>query len=407
MLNLAYFSPLPPSHTGIADYSAELLPALSRYANLTVFHETPEMVAPTLKTQFPILPHEDYPSQRWSYDLPFYQMGNSATHTALYPMALRYPGVITLHDFVLHQFIEALTRRQGRVYHYLQEIAYSFDEDRFPFGSYPSLHRAVEKGDAFYDLTPLNQRLVDRSLGVLVHSHYVRRRLQKQRRDRPVRVIHHQMEPASMTQALRQMAGWPDEAVVVAVLGQITWAKRVDVVLRVFRRLHQAFPHTRLLLVGEAFPAELDLPTLLTETGLGEVVHYTGFVPDLAQFVNWIAAADFIVNLRHPTTGETSGTALRALAQGKPVIVFDQGWYAELPSEIAWKVPVMDEEALYQAMQTLVEEPALRQKMGHAAAQYILTHCGRDKIAQEITTFLAEVIAMTRQRLPQVAAASR
>ncbi len=51
-----------------------------------------------------------------------------------------------------------------------------------------------------------------------------------------------------------------------------------------------------------------------------------------------------IVNLRSPTMGETSGTAIRALSLGKPLVVSDVGWFSELPDEVAIKVPVDDEE---------------------------------------------------------------
>ena len=38
-MRLAYFSPLPPSKSGIADYSVELLPWLSLGAEISVFVE--------------------------------------------------------------------------------------------------------------------------------------------------------------------------------------------------------------------------------------------------------------------------------------------------------------------------------------------------------------------------------
>ena len=48
-----------------------------------------------------------------------------------------------------------------------------------------------------------------------------------------------------------------------------------------------------------------------------------------------MAACDACINLRAPTMGETSGTAVRALALGKPLVVSDVGWFAELPDEVA------------------------------------------------------------------------
>ena len=38
-MRLAYFTPLPPSKSGIADYNVELLPYLAEGANITVFVE--------------------------------------------------------------------------------------------------------------------------------------------------------------------------------------------------------------------------------------------------------------------------------------------------------------------------------------------------------------------------------
>ena len=42
--------------------------------------------------------------------------------------------------------------------------------------------------------------------------------------------------------------------------------------------------------------------------------------------------------------GETSGVALRALSLGRPLVVSDLGWFAELPDEVALKIPVDERE---------------------------------------------------------------
>ena len=53
-----------------------------------------------------------------------------------------------------------------------------------------------------------------------------------------------------------------------------------------------------------------------------------------------MAACDACVLLRAPTMGETSGSAIRTLSLGKPLVVSDVGWFAELPDDVALKVPV-------------------------------------------------------------------
>ena len=46
-----------------------------------------------------------------------------------------------------------------------------------------------------------------------------------------------------------------------------------------------------------------------------------------------MAACDVLVNLRYPTMGETSGSVIRALSLGKPLVVSDVGWFSELPDD--------------------------------------------------------------------------
>jgi glycosyltransferase involved in cell wall biosynthesis len=80
-------------------------------------------------------------------------------------------------------------------------------------------------------------------------------------------------------------------------------------------------------------------------------------------------AADVHVNLRSPTMGETSGTAIRALSLGRPLIVSDIGWFSELPDDVALKIPVDEEEAatLAAALELLATRADVRSAMGAAA----------------------------------------
>ena len=63
----------------------------------------------------------------------------------------------------------------------------------------------------------------------------------------------------------------------------------------------------------------------------------TGYVDD-AEFDDYYAAADRLVNLRYPSAGETSGTLIRAFEAGKPVAVSDYAQFAELPDDVVTKI---------------------------------------------------------------------
>lgn len=129
----------------------------------------------------------------------------------------------------------------------------------------------------------------------------------------------------------------------------------------------------------------------------------TGYLVDTRDFVSWIAAADVLVNLRYPTVGETSATALRGLAAGRPVIVSDHGWYAELPDDACIKVPPNDGEALYQAMRRLAGDPTLRREIGHRAAAYAQREHSLASAAQRYLDFIRETVARATGRLAQAA----
>ena len=86
-----------------------------------------------------------------------------------------------------------------------------------------------------------------------------------------------------------------------------------------------------------------------------------------------MAACDVCVNLRSPTMGETSGSVIRQLSLGKPVVVSDVGWFAELPDDVALKVPVgADEtETLHAALELLARDESARAAMSAAALELV------------------------------------
>src|SRR5579884_3589236 len=105
-MRIAFFSPLPPEKSGIADYSAALLEPLSRLADVDTFTGRPR--------------HFD----RARYDVCLYQIGNNPYHAAAYETALEHPGVVVIHEANLHHLIADLTIRRGDWDAYLREVEY-------------------------------------------------------------------------------------------------------------------------------------------------------------------------------------------------------------------------------------------------------------------------------------------
>jgi len=121
----------------------------------------------------------------------------------------------------------------------------------------------------------------------------------------------------------------------------------------------------RLLLVGSWSPR-------LPEVDLPEAVIRRDYVPE-DELWALLAACDVVVSLRHPTMGETSAAAVRALSLGKPLVVSDVGWFSELPDDVAIRVPVDEREVetLATALEKLASDDAAREAMGAAARDLV------------------------------------
>lgn len=380
-LRVAYFSPLPPARSGIAGYSADLLPHLAARADVTLYADGTAAAPGAL----PLHPVAAYPAERWAYDLPLYHMGNSAHHRAIYNMLLRFPGMVVLHDAFLHHFVADLTLGGGSFAAYAREMGYALGP------AAAARLRDIRSGRApnpLYEF-PLHERLIDASLGLVVHSRFVAEMVHGVRPEARVRVIPQLVVPRS-ARSRRTELGLGDETLLIAAVGQVTAAKQVPLALRAFRRLLAFVPEARFLIVGEVLP-EVDLDGALRELELGEQVMRLDYVETRQAFDDWSATADVVLNLRYPTLGETSAAALGVMAAGRAVVVFDHGWYAEIPDGAALKVPPLDEEALLAGLLELAQSPARRAALGATAARYVAEACDPANVVAGYIDFMDEL----------------
>jgi len=180
--------------------------------------------------------------------------------------------------------------------------------------------------------------------------------------------------PAVTREEARRQLGIAADELVVSTFGFLTEAKRLPVLLRAFARLRRELPaeraaRTRLQLVGEVSP-HYDFDRVAAPE-LRAGVEVTGRMA-LDRFLLHMAACDVAVNLRHPTAGETSGTLVRLLGLGKPVIVSRAGAFAEVPDGCCVKIALDEDEEdlLLATLRALADDPGLRQAMGDNARRY-------------------------------------
>jgi len=379
---LVVFSPLPPSRSGIAAFTAELLPVLGRSLRIVVVVASGRDVVEQPGAE--VISEVEYHRRSALRGVPhLYQLGNSLDHAHVYRAALRVPGIVVLHDVVLHHLVEALTLGRGDAAGYESVLAANYG----PAGRrLARLRRLGLFSPSQRFLMPLHRQVLDRAKGVIVHSRFAASRLEAPA-GLPVRVVPHHLSPRVFDfdglsrEAARRRLGLPEGLPILLSLGHVTPAKQVDVVLRalsLLRRQGLDFLH---VIGGEADPA-VDLPSLIRDAGLEDRVLVTGWLAEEAFFTH-ARAADLLLSLRFPTAGETSGPLVRALGMGLPALVYDFGPAAEFPDRIVAKLgfSLDPAPAVAQAIAGLLADPAGLAARGREARDFLRRHCSPEASA--------------------------
>jgi glycosyltransferase involved in cell wall biosynthesis len=338
---------MPPEASGIADYSALLVPALREHVDVSVVRRGAKR-----------------PPR--GVELSVFHIGNNPeAHGWILDALRRTPGLVVLHDFVLHHLVAGVTigRRDGHGYLEAMEREHGVVGRLLAHGVLDK--RLPPLWEARPEEFPLAGEVLSRTTGLIVHSHYVEERARAAGYGGPIARIPHPAWPNPGIEAA-DVSGDP----LIGAFGNVNQSKRAPQLLEAFARVRAEHPGARLLLVGAESPG-FDLDRRLQRLGLdGEGLVREGYV-DERRLWALMGACDVHVSLRSPTMGETSGTVIRALTLGKPLVVSDVGWFAELPRGVALKIPVGDEEVadLTAALRLLAERPDVRERMGAAGRE--------------------------------------
>jgi glycosyltransferase involved in cell wall biosynthesis len=396
-MKIAYFSPLPPQRTGIADYSQELLPALVKAgAEVDLWVDQPA------GSGLPDCAIRNYAGDPGlcaglsRYDAVIYHMGNSPAHRNIYQTLLEFPGVVVLHDFVLHHFfasyfLEAL--RSPALY--IEEMAYNYGAAGKELAR-SSLHGEQQIWEREPVRYPLNQRVLDHARGVIVHSDFARVLVHQSHPHLPVTKINLPVAIAKSAPPaeLKKRYGIPEGRTVIASIGFGSSAKRIEIVLGALAAMRRDdILYLLVGEVGEAFRAEL------RRRGLSDLVRSTGYV-EWQTFNDYCDLIDLGIDLRYPTMGESSASICRLLGKGKPCVVSDLGWFAELPGDCAVKLDVAaDEPTLTRILSALIDDAPRRRAIGENARRYVREHHSPESAAAQYLDFLTRVRIVDSRRL--------
>jgi hypothetical protein len=206
----AYYSPLPPERSGIADYSALLLPALEQLVEVTVVRRG--------RTR-PV-----------AADVALYHVGNDPeAHGWIVDALRRRPGVVVLHDFVLHHLVAGLTigRKDGHGYLAAMERDAGIPGRLLAHGVLDG--RVSPPWETRPDEFPLAGEVLANATGLIVHSHYVAERALEAGYHGPIWRIEHPAWPQAEVQPA-QIEGRP----LFGCFGHLNASKRIPQLLEAF-----------------------------------------------------------------------------------------------------------------------------------------------------------------------------
>jgi len=413
---LAYVSPLPPVHSGIADYSAELVPELATFyeVELVVAQDSvtdPRLDGMALRTPDWLRAHAH------EFERVVYHFGNSHAHQHMFELLRDVPGTVVLHDFFLSGVLDNLEREE-----YLPK---GFLHALYESHGYSGLlsHRREGRNPSIWKY-PLNKGVLDHANGVIVHSDFSRQlatdwygadaadgwRTIPLLRGRPDGCVSDAERARARTEA-RTRLGLAEDEFVVCTFGMLGGTKLNAELLDAFLVSPLgADPHCRLVFVGANDPGPYgeQLAEKIAASAAAERIRITGFV-DAAAYADWLAACDGAVQLRSSTRGETSASVLDCLLYGAPTIVNAHGSTAALDGELLIKLDDGFEiAALATALTTLRQDGELRARLtrralGFMAAHHAPQHVGR-LFAEAIEDFARDARGAVHRRVVHAAA---
>jgi len=393
-VKIVFLTPLPPAPTGIADYSALLLRELSRRA--------PKLAVETVST----------PEEAASFRPPpephvlLYHVGNSPHHDFLYPALFRHPGVLVLHDLVLHHARLFSHLESPEVRAYREDVGDSskresararLEEYRAEAQeAYPAVGVDLAEialrigGGRLLYAYPLYEHLVRRSRLTLVHSETARDEVLSSCPGAAVGRVRMGVALPSIVprDEARRRLGLPRDELILASFGLVTPEKRIPTSIRALARLKAAGVRATYLLVGSQV-AHYDPLREARELGVGGDVRLVGRVPE-EEFRLYAFASDLCLNLRFPSAGETSATLLSLLACGRPVVVTDQIHVRDLPDAVVARSALEgDEDGLYCDLMDLIRVERRRRELGEAARKYAESEASPEAMAKDYLAVLA------------------
>ena len=360
---LAYMSPLPPERSGIADYSAELLPELAKYYEIDLFTDLDKIADRYLRENFRRQSIAEFEKSAHRYDRVLYQIGNSPFHRQMPSLLERYPGTVVLHDFFL-----------SHLFYYLEGVdGMALRRSLYESHGYPGLLTWARKGaEAAVWTYPCNLSVISRAQGVIVHSEHAKQLAREWfgiAAENWAVIPQLRRIPKSMCQEdAKRALGIPSGTFLVCSFGFLAPTKLNGLLFESWLASGLANrKDCHLVFVGgdgNCKPYQVDGPS--------SRIRATGYVGK-DDYERYLSAADVGVQLRSALSrGETPRSVFDCMAHGLATVMTAHPALEDLPAD---SVLTLSEGSgigeLVRALERLYGDPEYRIKLGRRAQQYV------------------------------------
>ncbi|MES2901291.1 MAG: glycosyltransferase [Pseudomonadota bacterium] len=397
---LAYISPLPPEKSGIADYSAELVPELARFYDVELVVSQDNADDPRL-LPFPLRTVDWFEEHAHQFDRVLYHFGNSHAHQHMFELIRRHPGIVVLHDFFFSGILDNL-EREGK-------IPQGFLGALYESHGYTGLidHASIGRNPAIWKY-PLNKGVLEHASGVIVHSDFSRELATQWYGPtaddgwRTVPLLRGKVEAADgpgARSAARARLKLRKDDYLVCSFGMLGRTKLNEELLDAFLDSPLAAdPHCKLVFVGqnEGGLYGATLAKKIADSAAAKRISITGFVTPGA-YADYLCACDTAVQLRSATRGETSAAVLDCLLYGAPTIVNAHGSTASISPNLLVMLPdAFSVAELSAALTQLHGDARRREGLSQRAAAFMLAEHNPARVGELVADAIEHFAANGR-----------
>jgi glycosyltransferase involved in cell wall biosynthesis len=390
---VAFVSPLPPQKSGIAKYSFDLIPCLTKYYDLDLFTEkSEETIEKNIFGDIKVYSWKKLLDLKDNYETVIYQFGNSSFHSYMIDLLGKFPGIVVLHDFYISGLINYLSLEQGGFENELENAH--------------GLKSKLEVAKGYSDILdnwPINWRIIRNSNEIIVHSKFHIYLFKKYYKNDWIPNITHipLLRPKVVNllyderMNIRKKLNIKNEEFVICSFGFLDPIKMNEEIILALAKVKQKIrKNIKLVFVGECINSDYydKLRYLIKREDLENQIIITGWVSE-ELYEDYLRCADVAIQLRRKTKGETSAAVLDCLNYGIPLIINSIGTLNDFHSTDVIRISdPLDNLELSQKIELLINNENLRDKLSKNGKCYIETYHDPKRIAESYSEVIQRSI---------------